>query len=59
MLAAFEVGGKFKAGNGFSIVAGHTDSPCIKIKKRSDKSKLDSYSASKFIMYVIIYDYMI
>ena len=54
MLAAFEVGGNFKAGNGFSIVAGHTDSPCIKIKKRSDKSKFDSYSASKFIMYVTI-----
>ena len=42
MLAAFDVGGAFEPGNGFSVVVGHTDSPCIKIKKRSNKSKLGS-----------------
>eukprot|EP01095_Lingulamoeba_sp_RSL-Kostka_P000559 TRINITY_DN10848_c0_g1_i1.p1 TRINITY_DN10848_c0_g1~~TRINITY_DN10848_c0_g1_i1.p1 ORF type:complete len:484 (+),score=182.45 TRINITY_DN10848_c0_g1_i1:57-1454(+) len=36
-LYAFVVGGKFEPGNGFSIVAAHTDSPCLKLKPVSKK----------------------
>jgi len=37
-LISFTVGNKFEPGNGFKIIGGHTDSPCLKIKPRSKKS---------------------
>mmetsp|Transcript_12362 Transcript_12362/g.20480 ORF Transcript_12362/g.20480 Transcript_12362/m.20480 type:complete len:470 (-) Transcript_12362:91-1500(-) len=36
-LVAFTVGAKYKSGNGFVILGGHTDSPNLKVKPRSKK----------------------
>ncbi|KAI7869496.1 peptidase M18 [Spinellus fusiger] len=38
-VVAFVIGGKYEAGNGFSIVGAHTDSPCPKVKPMSKKEK--------------------
>jgi len=36
-LVAFVVGAKFKAGNGFKVIGGHTDSPHLKVKPISKR----------------------
>ncbi|KAL7534129.1 hypothetical protein ACHAXR_005651 [Thalassiosira sp. AJA248-18] len=37
-LVAFTVGAKYKAGNGFKIIGGHTDSPHLKVKPLSKRA---------------------
>ncbi|XVE90867.1 hypothetical protein DITRI_Ditri20bG0110700 [Diplodiscus trichospermus] len=38
-LVAFAIGEKYIAGNGFHVIAAHTDSPCLKLKPKSASSK--------------------
>ncbi|PSR98780.1 Aspartyl aminopeptidase [Actinidia chinensis var. chinensis] len=38
-LVAFAIGEKYRGGNGFHVIAAHTDSPCLKLKPKSASFK--------------------
>ncbi|KAK6016443.1 hypothetical protein OSTOST_18074, partial [Ostertagia ostertagi] len=49
-IVAFVIGGQFKKGNGFKILATHTDSPCLKVKPIS-KLRSEGYNQVGAVTY--------